>query len=651
MNFRPWRSLFIRSVALTQGSIFLLALFFLVMKEYGFYQQRHFLPQLIKFDLYFSTWLFLWFYCAVRPTGEKELKANLSLLISIPVGLALLEVLLIPDWGASWISNSIVGIFVTCSLLIRQFYITALREHRNPLINLFFSMENSYECYECLHHLFFILCFGILLIPFFFKLFSYLAFLFLAASFFALIMEPVLVLNFRWKAWKRAISLSQSRGQDQQDTTILFLVLDNLRTPSRSSAFNWTWRKRVRKGISQKTTRRDIDIITSIEALTFTPSDVETVALSPHILELLNKRVSFPNSFLVYFYISNSSMISISPDWLLEKRLKELTELTSRHNVFLLSYHVIQETIRAKNQSGMEERESHWISTLNTLAYNEDVNCKNINEPFHFLPESLKALVDDYFTLRHVWETLETTANRLIPALAGMLPGFIGKHLTHLVQKNNIIEIFYGLSKLLEMLVHFHALAAAAFVTGTRENRERFFFREETEGASIGHWYEIGKKYAPLLPPQTSIKEWWDQSLKGEVKEAAKRLLAAIGMELSRMRKMEDLHEFIVASRNKTFAHGIATRRMASDCLNDLAVITGRALACAVETGLAVRTDADGLIIKDGSNEMDVSDMMVNKDDHIYLLTAHHQGFPEFLCYQTGEMVYTKNFKIQLSQR
>lgn len=606
----------------------------------------------IRANIYLVLWIFIWYFCFFRDVSRQHYKFLSKLMIFFFFPLAIIDFLLIQYWHLTSLAIFYMVLFVIISPLsgIYNFVSVWLHSTNYKFMKVFFSPENNRMVYEFLVISFLIAILGELGIKFLWDSSSnYILYILFDKRGILVLFIGLFLLKLGWNyrhrfmAWKKALSIFKSNPS--QSVLPVYVVVDSIGPITRSTIFDLvTEREQLIYDHGLSAPR---NIIAEIEKLTFNHQNARCVVLSPDLWDALQDRVKYYHHLLIHVQVSSDFLVSLCNTSLLKEHIVCLKNLFLRPNTLILSNHQLD---TSKTIHPVRTEEDEWISTIKEVSlYSEHINQEN-DQFLHYLPEKVHTTVEEFLSVQSIWQHLEKTAGYSLSELNTVLPDILGQYLEKVKRERNPVEVFYGLSKTLEMLVHFYALVAVAFHIDTPSKRADSSFKTESEGASLGRWFEIGKKYSELFDPHDQLSEWWDGYLSPDIQASIQELLAGVGAKLNRLSAMRDLHEFVVTFRNKTSGHGVLTYEAASEALQNLAVVTGKALSCAAQTKVSLVKSSKKLFIKLENLEIDVSDLFYEENGRYYVLSAHHCGSPEFICYQTGDIVMAEGLQIRLDE-
>jgi hypothetical protein len=599
-------------------------------------------PLVLKADAYYLFWVWIFGVIMDNPMSLKAMRFSFVPLLGIVFLVLVAEFTIVPDWGDPWFSNLLLALFGGCSFFLCLFYLFARRRPTSKYTALAFSFENSGMMFDLAAITFF--CFmlkglfrnvngiGDALTVFWFSVIA------------LLLYWPY---RGRSKAWSRAVSLLHSANKRSE--MIVFVVFDSLGPLTNQTIFERTWHKRIQKDQYTEKASRDIDPISTIKNIHFKDYEVQFLTLSPGMWSaLMHSPVSKKDQVLIYVQTSDSRTLAKCAASLIEEQTQWLRIMVTLPNAFIMSCH--ERELRRRSEKSI--RETQWISTLKDVSINGALTDRKVGAFLHYLPEKIEHIIDGLIQVRFVWHRVEEAADQTFDQLKPHLPKPVWQLLEKVQKERNPVDIFYGLCKILELLVHFYAMVAIAAKRATASNWETSQFVSDAEGATLGAWCEIGKDYCEELDPSSSIIAWWNASLSKKVVVCMRELLAGVGVKPSRLRRptMSDLQDFVVTFRNKTSGHGVLTYEVASEALQSLAVVLGTALSFSAKTGLLIVKEEERIVIQTKSLDVDATSFLREKGTNLYLLSAYHAGSPEFICYQTGEIEIAGEFRVDLDE-
>jgi hypothetical protein len=455
----------------------------------------------------------------------------------------------------------------------------------------------------------------------------------------------------RFKVIGRLFSLYFAKlFNKKEDNHIICVVFDYLGPLCRPTIFDKTIERRMEKNVYAGEANREIDIITAIESIKLERDNipVEIMVLTPALWKAFSDCLQKMDHFLIYINISWSDFISQCSKSFIKENLKSMEAAVGfKQGRTLACYQKSKKSI----SRSLKRKEKQWIDGLHKINTDLELSYDNPDEFIHYLPEKIKNATEDYIETYSIWANLEKALGCRYSDLEMKLPEPIFEYINKVKQSKQLVGIFYGMSKTLELMIHFYALCATVIYKSKSPEWDINTFKRETDGASIGTWCDLGKTYAESSKELSLIK-WWNSPIDKNTTNCVRELYRAVGVKPSIPKNptMRHIQDFLITFRNRTTGHGVLTYQVASTTLNHLSIILGKALAGAVDMNVTIGYQSDKIFFQINDLEIDVNFLLKKFESGYYFLNGYHNGCAEYICYLSGEIKIEKGLEIRLDE-
>lgn len=375
--------------------------------------------------------------------------------------------------------------------------------------------------------------------------------------------------------------------------------------------------------------RSDSSIKSLKRALEYSDYDIRTVTLEHYELHL---KQYWRNSSLVKFiFVLFANGEDLKPNKMAENQSKidYITSNQSENTMVLSCFY---------GESEIYEKYKHLFPISYKTIVDSDrilLDFNETNNVVQTIQEMCKhsSKHNAYYELLHdIYKELETEDKDCIK--------WIYKELGAIIYNGDNVEALYSMMKITEYSLHLFFLVNIGTIYEEEKLREVLY--KGLNDASVGSFYDLICKRN--IKKQTILAEHWNMELEkdsDEIKEALGFLYSTIGLK-TRIRKLtiQELIEFTIAFRNKTFGHGvISPYYISEEVTTKFALVMAKCIRYIMNLSIHLEEFYNCIYMNYSGRGYDLSELVRIKENEVYLFNGSLNSVKEYICYKNGSVI------------